>query len=143
MPVLKALVPFACGIALAAYVVLPAWLIVAAVAGCGAAALLLHRSRYLVVFLVAAGYGATLLQPTRLTIPLDRTTLFELRITEPATETGAFRHAAGIAFRAAGTGPGRSYGCMATRFLPWRRASGCAAGCESGRLRAARRAIAG
>lgn len=96
MPVLKALVPFACGIALAAYVVLPAWLIVAAIAGCGAAALLLRRSRYLVVFLVAAGYGATLLQPTRLTIPLDRTTLFELRITEPATETGAFCHASGI-----------------------------------------------
>jgi len=96
MPVLKALVPFACGIALAAYVVLPAWFIVAALAGCGAAALLLHRSRYLIVFLLAAGYGATLLQPTRLTIPLDRTTLFELRITEPATETGAFRHASGI-----------------------------------------------
>lgn len=96
MPVLKALVPFACGIVLAAYVVLPAWFIVAALAGCGAAALLLHRSRYLIVFLLAAGYGATLLQPTRLTIPLDRTTLFELRITEPATETGAFRHASGI-----------------------------------------------
>ncbi len=110
MPVLKALVPFACGIALAAYVVLPAWLIVVALAGCGAAALLLHRSRYLVVFLTAAGYGATLLQPTRLTIPLGRTTLFELRITEPATETGAFRRASGIVTAWRDPFSGRWYG---------------------------------
>lgn len=96
MPMLKALLPFAGGIALAAVVVLPAWLVVAALLGCGAAALLLHRSRYLVVALLAAGYGATLLRPMRLTAPLDCRTLFEIRTTEPAVETAGRRRAEGV-----------------------------------------------
>ena len=82
MPMLTALVPFVAGMLLAARFELPVWFVVAAFLLCGAAALLLQQRSCLVGALVAAGYGATLLQPTRATVPPDLTLLVTLQVTE-------------------------------------------------------------
>ena len=82
MPMLTALVPFVAGMLLAARFELPAWFVVAAFLLCGAAALLLQQRSCLVGALVAAGYGATLLQPTRATVPPDLPLLVTLQVTE-------------------------------------------------------------
>lgn len=82
MPMLKALVPFVAGLLAADRFDLPAWFIVTAILLCGAAALLLQQRSCLTGFLVAAGCGATLIQPTRLTLPTDRELLLSLRPSE-------------------------------------------------------------
>lgn len=82
MPLLKVLIPFAIGIAVADRVALPAWFVAAVLLVGGAAALLTHRSRWLVLLLAAAGYGATLLRPAPAAPPVGRRTVFEIRLTE-------------------------------------------------------------
>lgn len=113
MPMLKALIPFAAGIVLAAHVALPAWFVVTAMLLCGVAALLLQRRICLAAMLVAAGYGAALLHPTRLTVPLDRQLLFSVRITESGSDAGAVRRATGIIERWNDPATGRWYGVQA------------------------------
>lgn len=88
MPMLKVLIPFAIGIAVADRVALPAWFVAAVLLVGGAAALLTHRSRWLVLLLTAAGYGATLLQPRPVVPPAEERTAFEIRISDAADTRG-------------------------------------------------------
>ncbi len=77
---LKALVPFVAGIALADHYVLPLWLLAGAFVCTGVLALLLRSQTAAIGFLVVAGFAIAEWQKPTATLPLGIDTGYELRI---------------------------------------------------------------
>ncbi len=86
---LKVLLPFVLGIIAADRIALPGWFVAAVLLACGSAALLSRRGGWLVPTLLAAGYGAVLLQPPAVVPPLQRPVTLEIRIDEASDLRGA------------------------------------------------------
>lgn len=90
MPMLKAVVPLAAGIALADVCELPAWFLAAAFLTTGAAAMLLRSSLCTVAMLLTAGLAAAQLRAGEATVPRDVATGWEIRIDDIPADRGRY-----------------------------------------------------
>ena len=88
MPVLKLLVPFAAGIALAGRYELPLWFLAGAFVCTGVMALLLRSQASAVGMLLTAGFAAAQLRTPSPTVPRDIGTVYEITV-EDFPPTGA------------------------------------------------------
>ena len=80
MPVLKLLVPFAVGIALAGRYELPLWFLAGAFVCTGVMALLFRSQAAAVGMLLTAGFAAAQLRTPSPTVPLDIGTTYEITV---------------------------------------------------------------
>lgn len=96
MPMLRALVPFAAGIAAAAWLILPPWFLAAAFAGAGAAALLLRSPLYTLCTLFVAGFGAAQLHRQESALPAGTFTAFEITVSDIPADRGRYYAAEGL-----------------------------------------------
>ena len=80
MPVLKLLVPFAAGIALAGRYELPLWFLAGAFVCTGVMALLLRSQASAVGMLLTAGFAAAQLRTPSPTVPRDIGTVYEITV---------------------------------------------------------------
>lgn len=90
MPMLKAVVPLAAGIALADVCELPAWFLAAAFLTTGAAAMLLRSSLCTVAMLLTAGLAAAQLRAGEATVPRNVATGWEIRIDDIPADRGRY-----------------------------------------------------
>lgn len=90
MPMLKAVVPLAAGIALADVCELPAWFLAAAFLTTGAAAMLLRSSLCTVAILLTAGLAAAQLRAGEATVPRNVATGWEIRIDDIPADRGRY-----------------------------------------------------
>lgn len=90
MPMLKAVVPLAAGIALADVCELPAWFLAAAFLTTGAAAMLLRSSLCTVAMLLTAGLAAAQLRAGEAAVPRDVATGWEIRIDDIPADRGRY-----------------------------------------------------
>lgn len=95
MPLLKVLVPFAGGILLADYVLLPGWFTAAAFIVAGAMALLLRSSVCAATMLVAAGFGVAALHGSETAVPRGVHTVFEVVVGGIPTDRSRYTAADG------------------------------------------------
>lgn len=93
MPMLKAVVPFAAGIALGGSYTLPLWFLSGAFVLTGAAALLLRSSLCMLSMLLTAGFASTELRGGEPAVPRNIRTTYEIRIESIPSERGAYRSA--------------------------------------------------
>lgn len=96
MPMLRAVVPFAAGIALADRFALPEWLPAAAFLITGLTALLFRSSAALSGMLLAAGFGTAQLRMTEPAVPRSVATTYALRIDGIPTDRGRFTAAEAV-----------------------------------------------
>lgn len=80
MPVMKALVPFVLGIAVADYWTLPLWFVVVVAVAAGTLAALFRSAWALVAMLAAVGFGQAEFRQRTCTVPREVPTEFDLRI---------------------------------------------------------------
>lgn len=90
MPMLKAVVPLAAGIALADVCELPAWFLAAAFLTTGAAAMLLRSSLCTVAMLLTAGLAAAQFRAGEAAVPRDVATGWEIRIDDIPADRGRY-----------------------------------------------------
>lgn len=90
MPMLKAVVPLATGIALADVCELPAWFLAAAFLTTGAAAMLLRSSLCTVAMLLTAGLAAAQLRAGEAAVPRNVATGWEIRIDDIPADRGHY-----------------------------------------------------
>ena len=90
MPMLKAVVPLAAGIALADVCELPAWFLAAAFLTTGAAAMLLRSSLCTVAMLLTAGLAAAQFRAGEATVPRNVATGWEIRIDDIPADRGRY-----------------------------------------------------
>lgn len=81
MPLLKLLIPFAVGIALAERWMMPWWMLLLVLATTGTAAILFRRSAYLLLAFVAAGWLNAALREDAVAVPYDLPTGYAVRVT--------------------------------------------------------------
>lgn len=96
MPMLKVAVPFAAGILLADYYLLPLWFLGAAFFVTGVAALLLRSPLCTLGMLLSAGFGAAQLHTVERTTPLGVYTTYEIRLDGIPSDRGSYTSAEGI-----------------------------------------------
>lgn len=96
MPMLRAVVPFAAGIALADRFLLPGVLVAAAFLIAGALALALRSQTATLALLLAAGFGTAQLRPREAAVPVGVHTVFELSVEGIPAERGRYRSAEAI-----------------------------------------------
>ena len=90
MPVLKLLVPFAAGIALAGRYELPLWFLAGAFVCTGVMALLLRSQASAVGMLLTAGFAAAQLRTPSPTVPRDIGTVYEITVEGFPTDRGRY-----------------------------------------------------
>ncbi|MEG1701159.1 MAG: ComEC/Rec2 family competence protein [Alistipes sp.] len=96
MPMLKAVVPFAAGILLSEYYLLPAWFLVATLLTTGVAALLLRSPFCALTMLLTAGFGVAQLRTTQPSLPRDLYTTYTLSIEGIPADRGRYTAAEGV-----------------------------------------------
>lgn len=104
MPMLKVLVPFAAGIALAGWYALPLWFLAGAFVLAGLVALLLRSSTGAAVMIVTAGFAAAQLRVPQPTVPRGIHTAYEITVEGFPADRG--RYASADASVAAWRNPG-------------------------------------
>lgn len=90
LPMLRAVVPFAAGIALAEYCTLPLWFLAGAFVCTGATALLLRSPLCLIGMLTVSGFGAAQLRNAEVAVPLGVDTSYELLVTGIPSDRGGY-----------------------------------------------------
>lgn len=93
---LRALVPFAAGILLAEYFVLPWWFLAAAFLLCGVVALSLRSAAAVVGLLLVAGWGVCQLRAPVRSLPLDTLCVWEVEVEEFPADRGDYFTVAGV-----------------------------------------------
>ncbi|MCM1151240.1 MAG: ComEC/Rec2 family competence protein [Alistipes sp.] len=90
LPMLRALVPFAAGILLAEYYVLPWWFVAAAFLLCGVVALLLRSSAAVAGLLVAVGWGVGQFHAPVRSVPVDTLCVWEIEVEGLPADRGRY-----------------------------------------------------
>lgn len=97
MPMVKAVVPFAAGIVVADYYVLPLWFLAGAFLLSGVLALLLRSQSAALAMLLTAGFAASQLRDTGRTVPYGVHTTYELAVEGIPADRGRYTAAEAVA----------------------------------------------